>query len=149
MNKLTRLIYVSRVAEAARRDLNATVKAVLQASRLNNVKVGVTGMLLTHGGYFVQALEGADQAVHATFQRVSRDTRHHEVKLLGADFPNARVFERWAMCANTLSATDDDIVRVLDRKDDFRPYELNAASALKLLTSIAAIQARQKEAAAG
>ncbi len=52
------------------------------------------------------------------------------------------------MCANDLSAADDDILKVLDRRDAFAPYEMSSAAALKLLSSIAAIHARQAEAAA-
>ena len=148
MNKLTRLVYVSRAVEAVRRDLQATVKTVLQTSRANNAQVGVTGMLLTHGGYFVQALEGADQAVQATFQRVSCDSRHHEVKVLGTDFPTSRAFARWAMCANDLTEADDHILRTLDSRGAFQPYQMPPAAALRLLRTIADIHTRRREAAA-
>ena len=71
------------------------------------------------------------------------------MKVLGVDFCRSRAFAGWAMCANDLSAADNDILRVLDHKDDFLPYEFSAASALRLLSSIAAIQSRQREAVAG
>ena len=145
MNKLTRLIYVSQVSAPASVDLAVTVRDILRVSRANNGRAGVTGMLLTFGGYFVQALEGPDDQVRRTLVRVSRDDRHAGVKVLGADFCGVRTFEGWAMCANDLSAADDDILRVLDRRGEFLPYDMTAGSALKLLTSIAAIHTRQKE----
>ncbi len=148
MLKLTRLVYVSRVSRSAMADLPATVADVLRSSRANNAHAHVTGMLLTFGGFFVQALEGPDEGVRATLRRVAADPRHIEVKVLGADFCSTRAFGRWAMCANDLSAADDDILRVLDGRGEFAPYQMATAAALKLLTSIAAIHARQTETAA-
>ena len=128
-------------------DLPATVADVLRSSRPNNARANVTGMLLTFGGFFLQALEGPDERVRTTLRRVAADPRHTEVKVLGADFCSARAFGRWAMCANDLSAADDDILKVLDGRGEFVPYQMTTAAVLKLLTSIAAIHARQTEAA--
>ncbi len=148
MNKLTRLVYVSRVSDAAQLDLEATVREVLRVSRANNAKGGVTGMLLTHDGFFLQALEGTDAAVRATFGRVSGDDRHSGVKVLGTDFCTTRAFGRWAMCANDLSAADTDILRVLAGRGPFDPYRMAPLAAVRLLKSIADIHARQAQAAA-
>ena len=146
MIKLTRLIYVSRTSTAAERDLAQTVSDVLRVSRRNNAKAGVTGMLLTFRGHFIQALEGHHSSVEATLARVAGDERHTDVKVLGADFCTSRAFGRWAMCADTLSATDEDIVKVLDQRGAFQPYAMGSGVALKLLTSISAIHTRQLQA---
>ena len=146
MIKLTRLVYVSRASAGAQRDLAQTVSEVLRVSRRNNAKAGVTGMLLTFRGHFIQALEGYSASVEATLARVAADDRHAEVKVLGADFCSSRTFGRWAMCANTLSATDENIVNVLDKRGAFDPYAMTSGAALKLLTSISSIHTRQLEA---
>ena len=148
MKTLTRTLYVSRVSDMASLELAATVRDVLHTSRANNARAGVTGMLLTFRGYFVQALEGEDHAVKATLARVARDPRHTELQVLGSDFTTARAFGRWAMCANDLSAADDQILQVLEDRGRFQPYRMDAGAALKLLRSIAAIHARQKDLAA-
>ena len=147
MIKLTRLVYASRISEQAKPDLPAVVSDVLRVSRRNNKQLGVTGMLLTYDGFFVQALEGGDAHVRATLKRVDADPRHANVKVLGAEFPASRAFGRWAMCANTLSVADDDILRVLDKRGAFDPYVMSAGAALRLLKTIAGIQDRQVEAA--
>ena len=147
MNKLTRLVYASRVSESIAADLPAVVSDVLAVSRRNNRQAGVTGMLLTHAGYFVQALEGDDIRVQATLDRVNADPRHCAVKVLGAEFPTARAFGKWAMCANNLSAADDDILRVLGGRGGFEPFAMSAGAALRLLKTIADIHGRQVEAA--
>ncbi len=148
MNTLTRTLYVSRVSAPAALALASTVQDVLNASRVNNARASVTGMLLTFNGYFVQALEGADHAVRTTLARVALDPRHEDLHVLGTDFCSARAFGRWAMCANDLSCADDQILKVLDGRGRFEPYRMDPGAALKLLKSIAAIQARQKDLAA-
>ena len=145
MIKLTRTLYVSRATDPAGADLAATVQAVLRASRANNARAGVSGMLLTFEGFFLQALEGGDHSVKATLARVARDPRHTDLQVLGTDFCAQRAFGRWAMCANDLSAADDQILQVLDRRGGFQPYALSSGAALKLLRSIAAIQDRPDE----
>jgi hypothetical protein len=147
MKKLTRLIYASRISGEVRPYLPAVVRDVLQVSRTNNRRQGVTGMLLTYSGFFVQALEGEDIPVQATLKRVNGDPRHQGVKVLGAEFVSGRAFGRWAMCANNLSAADNDILGVLDNRGAFDPYGMTSASALKLLRAIADIHGRQAEAA--
>ena len=68
MKSLTRLVYASRINPAVMSDLAAAVQEVLRVSRVNNRQAGVTGMLLTHAGFFVQALEGEDERVQATLK---------------------------------------------------------------------------------
>ena len=58
MKTLTRLVYASRVSPDIMPNLPAVVQEVLRVSRANNRPAGVTGMLLTYDGFFVQALEG-------------------------------------------------------------------------------------------
>ena len=143
MKKLTRLVYASRIVDPIEGDLAASVTDILQVSRRNNRQAGVTGMLLTYAGFFVQALEGEDVRVQSTLDRVDADPRHCDVKVLGAEFSSSRAFGRWAMCANSLSAADDDILRVLGTRGGFEPYAMPASTALRLLRTIADIHGRQ------
>lgn len=52
------------------------IDAILAASRRNNVKADVTGMLLFHEGSFIQYLEGPEAGVVATRARIAVDVRH-------------------------------------------------------------------------
>jgi hypothetical protein len=147
VKKLTRLVYASRIAGGAMSNLNPTVREVLRVSRANNARAGVTGMLLTYAGFFVQALEGEEDRVEQTLSRVSLDSRHAEIKVLGREFASHRAFGRWAMCANTLSVADADIIKVLDQRGAFDPYAMTSPNVLRLLKTIADIHGRQMEAA--
>ena len=73
------------------------IDAILAASRRNNVKADVTGMLLFHEGSFIQYLEGPQAGVVATRARIAVDVRHSGMLKL-SDGPVAqRVFGEWSM----------------------------------------------------
>ncbi len=66
-------------------------------ARSNNKKQGITGALLLSEDWFVQVLEGDEDAVRALFSRIERDARHESVAVLETGQVPARVFARWAM----------------------------------------------------
>ena len=77
---------------------------LLEESRSNNQKSGVTGILLYHDGNFMQILEGPKDKVEETFQRIGHDPRHKGViRLLSRTF-SKRSFSSWTMgyvrCSN-------------------------------------------------
>lgn len=76
---------------------NAELQAILQRSRFNNSRVGVTGMLVYVKGRFFQLLEGPSDAVLATFDRIGRDPRHADVTVLKDFTAVSRHFPAWTM----------------------------------------------------
>lgn len=73
------------------------IKDILSASRTNNARVGVTGALMFNAGCFAQVLEGPQQAVEETFERIQQDERHGDVSLLDFAPVQERAFETWSM----------------------------------------------------
>jgi hypothetical protein len=96
-DKTYRLVYYSRnrIAEPDVRG-PAEIDQILAASRVNNAAVGITGALMFNAGYFAQVLEGPQQAVEATFERIQQDARHGDVSLLSFD-EAAPAFAAWSM----------------------------------------------------
>jgi hypothetical protein len=83
---------------------------ILQVSRRNNERAGVSGLLLAGGRRFLQALEGPEAAVMATYARISADPRHFAVVQLACRQVEARQFGAWAMgfeAGGTAGAHDD------------------------------------------
>ena len=91
-----RLIYRShyRIPEHKRK---AELGEIFSVARSNNTKKQVTGALLTHQDWFVQALEGAEDTVRGLYDHIYKDVRHEKVSVLFADHVDDRVFSRWAM----------------------------------------------------
>lgn len=93
-----RLVYYSRNRGGKTQDeMDATIKAILAASRRNNPKVHVTGALMFNAGCFAQVLEGPRWAVENTFERIQQDERHGDVSVLSFGPVDHRAFDRWSM----------------------------------------------------
>ncbi len=95
---LRRLVYYSRNRTAgAPEAVDGTIRGILETSRVNNARVGVTGALMFNAGCFAQVLEGPTSAVEATFERIQQDERHGDVALLAYDVVESRLFTDWSM----------------------------------------------------
>lgn len=77
---------------------------LLAKSRANNARAGVSGMLLFRDGNFMQALEGPEEAVRATYERIGRDPRHAGAMVLLRGPVEARQFSEWSMGFRDLAA---------------------------------------------
>lgn len=73
------------------------VDEILQVSRRNNRRAGVTGLLLFNGQRFLQLLEGPDEQVKAAYARILRDSRHFAVVKLSERAIEEREFGGWDM----------------------------------------------------
>ncbi|MBU1375859.1 MAG: BLUF domain-containing protein [Alphaproteobacteria bacterium] len=148
VRSLHRLIYASR-QRIAPADLEHEVGAIIRASIRNNREASLTGLLLIHDGWFIQALEGPAEAVMTTYRRIIDDPRHVDTKVLSAGPATSREFADWNMCARHMSASDDAILDALALRAAFRPDTLSATSALRLLKAVRGIQERTASAAVG
>jgi len=70
---------------------------LLAQSRNRNEELGITGLLLYHGGNILQVLEGDESAVEKLFGRIAMDTRHRGIIVLFREFIEEREFAQWAM----------------------------------------------------
>ena len=139
---LHRLFYRSRQTPETTADLDFAVQQSIGTAIRRNRDLGLTGLLLTIQGNFIQALEGNVEAVRATYARISLDPRHHDSHIIFQGQAHQRLFGEWNMCASALAPSDKAIVEVLDGKGGFNPQALTAAGVERLLTSVAAIQRR-------
>jgi hypothetical protein len=64
-----------------------TVDEILAVSRVRNAANGITGALIYDNKTFLQWLEGTSTDVRATWQRISKDDRHTQIKLLSVRAP--------------------------------------------------------------
>jgi len=138
---LHRLIYASRQRVPAE-DLEHEVSRIIRASIRNNRLVSVTGLLLVHGGWFLQALEGPAGHVMTTYGRILNDPRHAQARLIQAGPADTRAFGDWNMCARGMNPGDEAILRTLAQRESLDPEKLEGAAALRLLTAVRGIQER-------
>lgn len=130
------LVYVSSAVSLMSPEELSTL---LQVSRRNNERDGITGMLLYKGGTFIQAIEGSEEAVATLYTRVLKDPRHtHIIKLLEST-TEERMFPNWSMGfrnADKLSEEDQTaITSFLDASSLPEQFVDHPPKALKLLHS--------------
>lgn len=100
------LIYFSNAVEGVDR---ADIESILAASRRNNERSGVTGLLLFVHGVFAQVLEGEPETVEAVYGKIAADSRHSDVEILSDKTVARRTFSDWSMAY--LETTADDLAR--------------------------------------
>ncbi|UBQ02802.1 BLUF domain-containing protein [Curtobacterium sp. TXMA1] len=71
--------------------------ALLAQSRRANAENDITGVLLFRNGYFLQLLEGPDQAVRTKMATIKHDDRHTKVTVLMEELIEERQFPEWTM----------------------------------------------------
>lgn len=73
------------------------IDAILRSSRRNNVRDGITGLLVHDDVRFLQALEGDRLLVEEAFRRIKADKRHRAAVMLSEREVPDRQFGHWAM----------------------------------------------------
>lgn len=135
---MIQLIYAS----VATKSLNeAEIEDLRLQSCENNKRDEITGMIITRGDRFLQALEGPQVTVENTFLRIIVDPRHHSLAVLSRRLISRREYGEWEMlhsetiadCASTagrftavLARASDDIRAAF--LDPVRPASAQAAT---------------------
>ena len=73
------LIYVSYATDTPNSE---DLKQLAQISHVNNQKIDVSGMLIYLDGKYLQVLEGKKSAVLELFDKISKDPRHQQIRVL-------------------------------------------------------------------
>ncbi len=71
--------------------------AILEVSRRNNVRDGLTGLLYFDGKRFLQVIEGDDATIAGTLDRINHDPRHRAIVVLADRHVSEREFGEWSM----------------------------------------------------
>ncbi len=125
------LVYVSSAVKLFSEE---ELQQLLEISRINNSKCGITGMLLYLEGNFIQALEGEKDAVLATNLRIARDPRHRgQLTLLQGEITH-REFPEWSMGYRRLDrAAGEQIPGYNDFLAQIAKPDAQRSSALRLM----------------
>ncbi|WP_460019683.1 BLUF domain-containing protein [Magnetospira thiophila] len=73
------------------------LQSILEKSRLNNQKNGLTGLLVYADGLFIQILEGESHRVDTTLRAIIQDYRHWNIHVLLNESIEKRSFPDWTM----------------------------------------------------
>ncbi len=92
--QLIQLVYRSRSLIAG-----AEYEKLMATCHRNNPTRDITGVLISHSGWFLQVLEGSAANVHLLFKVIENDPRHSDFLLLRFNAVAARDFSDWSMAS--------------------------------------------------
>jgi hypothetical protein len=142
---ITRLTYYSRnrIDEAAA-SLHDGIEDILIVSVANNRRDDVTGALIHDDNWFAQVLEGDEAVVSATFERILRDPRHSDVRLVKIQPDSVRRFAASWMTITARSNDNADLFRHYGDSEGFDPQLMLADRLGDLIEAVVARSQEQK-----
>jgi hypothetical protein len=132
---LVRLLYASRIAASA--DAEA-LAAIVRQSKAHNAKAGVTGVLCSSGGLFMQVLEGGREAVNQLYNRIVADPRHSGVELLVYEEIGERRFAGWSMGQVDLASLNPALLLKYSETAALDPFAVSGRASMALFEELAA-----------
>ena len=94
---MAELFAVTYLSEASRNLRPEELDAILLDARVFNASEEVSGALFYGDGLFFQLIEGTEEAVKRTFDRLSAAKAHHNIRILCQGPIASRFFESWHM----------------------------------------------------
>ena len=92
--QLIQLVYRSRSLI-----VGAEYEKLMATCLRNNPTRGITGVLISHSGWFLQVLEGTAANVNSLFKVIEEDPRHSDFLLLRFNAIAIRDFNDWSMAS--------------------------------------------------
>ena len=94
------MYYIVYLSTASRKYTSEELTRMAIHFKINNMQMGVTGMLLYNEGSFFQTIEGDEKVVNQLFNHISTDGRHHGIIKLKYGYAEERNFTEWTMSFN-------------------------------------------------
>lgn len=131
---LASALYFSRMVDMEDAvEHRARIDAIMDASALNNPRLGLTGALIAERGWFIQVLEGPRDAVSAMLARISRDSRHTCMVIADIQEVSERRYPGWSMSFVDADTAPAELGRIPDF--DVAPAETLRARVDAILAS--------------
>lgn len=73
------------------------INELLKISRANNTVNDISGCLVYYNRRFIQILEGSQEAVQKLYQKIKKDKRHTQVRVMAENPIEKRTFPEWGM----------------------------------------------------
>ena len=136
---IVRLTYFSRNhIDRSGGPVHDRIHDILIESVTNNRRDDITGALIHDDKWFAQALEGPETMVSATFERILRDPRHSDVRLIKMQPVPARRFAAWWMVCVGRGEDNADLFRHHCESDCFDPQLMRADRLGDLIEAVVA-----------
>jgi hypothetical protein len=139
---LVHCIYASAAAPGL---TAADLRDLVETSRHNNERLGISGILLYVEGSFFQVLEGNGSVVAPLYAAIQRDLRHTNITQIICESIPCRSFAGWSM--GYLSISRDELSNIVGIRSFSTQHDLAGLAegrAKKLLTAFGQGRWRQR-----
>jgi hypothetical protein len=109
--------------------------SILYKARKNNKKYGITGLLVELPKHFIQFIEGGQDNVEFVYKLISKDKRHHNLRVVLATTTKTREMESWTMGFSTdLDESElNDALHILNSFSEKQNFSDIHGQSLKML----------------
>ena len=135
---LVRCLYASRPSGPLS---TQQIASILEQSRRNNPRAGVTGILCYTEDVFIQVLEGGRDEVCELFNGIVRDSRHLDVRILVYEEITERRFVNWAMGQVDISKVNAGLLLKYFKKATLDPFDASGHATMALIHELVATAA--------
>jgi len=94
MSKLIELTYVSEPAQGMS---FLGLMRLLYHSYLRNLRLEITGALIFENNQFGQVIEGPEDVIESLWEKIQKDDRHKNIRLIERKSIGSRSFQKWTM----------------------------------------------------
>jgi hypothetical protein len=135
---LVRCLYASRMSGQLS---TQQIDLILEQSRRNNPRAGVTGILCYTKDVFIQVIEGGRDEVCKLFNGIVCDDRHLDVRILVYEEISERRFSNWAMGQVDISKVNAGLLLKYFKKADLDPFDASGYATMALIHELVATAA--------
>lgn len=132
---INQMIYIS---QSTRKMSTSDLHEILKVAQDNNQSIDVTGSLFYNGGWFLQVLEGPTDTLKKLYNKIEKDPRHKNSRIIYDEPARFRTFTRWTMNMTNLEDRQadkyDELVEVIEAAKTDR--KIGAASPAVTLLKI-------------
>ena len=132
---LVRCLYASRAAVPLSPEV---MDSILEKSRRNNPRSGITGMLCMSDDVFIQVLEGGRDEVCELYNKIVGDNRHTNVRLLVYQEITERRFGHWTMGHVNIAKVNASLLLKYSEKASLNPFSCSGQATMALLDELVA-----------
>jgi lipopolysaccharide biosynthesis regulator YciM len=139
------IFHILYVSSARGLPAESELTKILEESRVRNAARGITGMLVHFSGNYVQALEGDEAAVSALVEKIRRDPRHRDFKVLLSYHSSVREYPDWAMGLEVVAAPLEkhaDVLNLANTRFDGGPGANDGAPIRQVIARLVALYRR-------
>lgn len=132
---LVRCLYASRISKSV---TPSALDEILEQSRKNNPRQGITGLLCHTHDIFVQVVEGGRGPISDLLRSIYHDDRHQDMTILSFEEVTERRFGNWTMGRVNFESINATVLLKYSETVELDPFNCSSQAMMSLLMELIA-----------